>query len=1375
MFGRIINAFKNPTQKKGPIPYQELIEQINELESEYTRLNDDTLFFKTGEFRLRISNGEKLDDLLPNAFATLRETCRRTVGIFPNEVQILGGLVLHQGKIAEIQPEEGKEISAAFAIYLNSLTNTRIHLFTSDDQRAEGFAYKLAPLLIPLGGKIGLLRPGKDVKRDYLVSLSSQVSLLPEERRIVYQADVVISNWNEFGFDYLRDNMAMSLSDQVQGGHHFAIIDNVDNVLIDEARTPLIISGTTSGNLEWYVRMAQVVKQLKASDYEINVKDRQVALTSIGLAHVEQILGALLIDLDHPEDVRPEQARLRGYLEQAMRAEYLYKRDRDYIVQAGQVVIVNEHTGRLMPGSRWGDGLHQAVEAKEAVQVEPENITYATITVQNYFRMYEKLSGMTEGGGIVADAKFKIVPEEFKDVYGLQIVAIPGILEYRTSSVNSDLVAIKAKDEEGYSYTYFAKRDNPQRAPLFFLRKDYPDVIYKTTEAKLRAIVKEIIHEHVRGRPVLVGTTSFESSEMLSHRLQAEMVRRVIQIALVRHVWMEANNRWEDGRLIPELQMFNDSLEKISPDVLRKFIQPYGLINLNLEDPSNLTLVLDILRLDERDEERLKKVLQAGVGHRVLNSRRQAEELQILAEAGKLGSVTIATKKVIRGTNIKLGGELDQEIVMAVNRVLRKAGVLKYLDMTHEEHREALKHIDPSHYVRYDKEVKLFLQYFDDMERVKELGGLHVIGAERDEARRIDNQLRSCASQLGEPGSSRFYLSLQDELMLLQGGLQVSHLMEQLHVDDTLPLEVRLVSNLIEQSQYRMEGANFDVRKHLLKYDDVLNLYRAEIYAQRNLILAKQDLSEDIANMLKQEIKQRVEVGWADEEGPWQFIAWLEQIQPPFMNAGRIFPSFCLSLLLKELNRSTDVRCSALGLATRAIEAENIHHLHAIEGLIINAEVGLENQVVSLSDAMDTFFDSLDNKDWTDRPHAQKSLEEINGLAGFELQLNYDQLNRLDNDPASVRDEIKNLIAGHLTRMYASRVINAVQNRLGESIGERFYISDWDDAADKIINAARLVLEQRWKRLVGNNGQLTHEIENLMPFMGNDTSKLQLLLSLPQGKRSVFDQKTHRQVHQAFSRFNYVFLVAQLLNSNSPEQLVDEVLTHLEEAQESLQMVWGESEFIRLSKTVTFVGDLGDWTSEIPVHLQDTSPDSLTQEERMSIVEVLGRITLNNKHRQLLTTSITNQWVSFLGRLEELKHIADLEKYANRDPLSKYKLEAAKLFQTLLDEIRYYSISRLFSVPPSTVEQSNSSQPPKSQTGEIPSSDEAADQSVEKDCRQLIQDGDICVRSDDWLGAIRLYRKAIYLARIENDTDLEAYAQTRLDQARQHLSPDKEE
>src|SRR5260221_120928 len=600
MLKSFVKIFGGDPNKKIIEQLSGVVEEINALEPEFEALSDDALRAKTDEFKddivSSIGNVEGLDEkeqfkaeqdaleeLLPEAFAAVREASKRTIGLRPYDVQLIGGVILHRGSIAEMRTGEGKTLVATMPIYLNALLGKGIHLITVNDYLALRDARWMAPIFNMLGLSIGVLQMAavtENGKKAFLVDFErespheDQHHLRMVDRKLAYDADVTYGTNSEFGFDYLRDNMTMRLSDRVQRGHHYAVIDEVDNVLIDEARTPLIISGPASGNLEWYGKMSQVVSQFKPEDYEVNEKDRNASFTEVGLAHAEQLIGQPLMDPDRPEDVTPEQARLRGYLEQAMRAQFLFKRN-----------------------------------------------------------------------------------------------------------------------------------------------KDYPDVIYRTVEAKLRSLVTEILREHVLGRPLLIGTTSVDSSERLSQRLKAEPVRRLLQIALVRHVWMEANKREEDGRLIPELTQFNEPVEKISPDVLRKFIQPVGLTNLSLDDSSNLGIVLDILRLSNQDIARLKSVIQGVVPHQVLNARKHTEESQIIAGAGAFGAVTIATNMAGRGVDIKLGGEIAEEVISAVHRVLRKAGYEHPFDMTLEERRQLLKKVDPSNYSIYAAEVNLFLNYFEDMSR----------------------------------------------------------------------------------------------------------------------------------------------------------------------------------------------------------------------------------------------------------------------------------------------------------------------------------------------------------------------------------------------------------------------------------------------------------------------------------------------------------------------------------------------------------------------------------------------------------------------------------------------------------------------------------
>ncbi len=1373
MLSKLISAVGGNPHKREIEKLSEIVDEINALEPEFEKLSDEALRAKTEEFRAKLTplsspprggkqeanRGERgegvdfpplggtegglkdmLEEILPAAFAAVREASKRTIGLRHYDVQLIGGVVLHRGGIAEMKTGEGKTLVATLPLYLNALTGRGTHLVTVNDYLARRDARWMGPIFQALGLSVGVLQMAavtENGKKAFIVDFEKesphedQNHLRMADRVEAYRADITYGTNSEFGFDYLRDNMAMRLSDRVQRGHDYAIVDEVDNVLIDEARTPLIISGPASGDLEWYGRMAQVVKQLRPEDYEVNEKDRVVSLTEVGVGHVEAILGEPLMDPDRPEDVTPEQARLTGYLEQALRAQHLFKRNKDYLVQAGKVVIVDEFTGRLMPGRRWSDGLHQAVEAKEGVRVEPENVTYATITLQNYFRMYRKLAGMT--GTALTEA------EEFHKIYSLEVTPIPTNLEYQAFGEDAPLVEIKTKDEENYQYSYYARRQASPRIggtgsrstqsggseePVYYRRKDYPDVIYRTVEAKLRSIVAEIVRYHALGRPMLVGTTSVESSERLSNRLRAEPVRRLMQVLLVRHAFMQANQREEDGRLIPELQPFNEPLEKITPDALRKFGSSFDMTNLSLDDESNLSMLLEILNLSEESKNRLKSVLGAGVPHQVLNARKHTEESQIIAGAGAFGAVTIATNMAGRGVDIKLGGEIAEEVISAVNRVLRKAGYAEPFDMSLEERRQALQKAGPAQFGVYEGEVKLFLQYFEDMERVKQLGGLHVLGSERHEARRIDNQLRGRSARQGDPGSSRFYLSLEDDLMRLFGGDQVSGLMQRLKVDDSLPLEARMVSGIIENSQHRVEGANFDVRKHLLEYDDVLNKQREQIYSQRDRIFTKEDLTGDVAEMLQTEVVRRVELGLADEEGPWRLIAWLEGVQPPFeystnkseyQSRGRLVPTFGLSLILAELNASTTpgagkaddpstpsagqaVHAAMLGLVSRAIEIEQSHALRALESLLERAEETLKSQLAEKMDALDAFFDS--QRDAAEPLRPQKAAEEIGGLVGLPLRLTGEQSRLLTEDPRQFKDWLEGYVEAQLTALNAGRVIGAIERRLGEPLGGKIEAADWDDAADRIERAARELMGRQRERLAS---QVERDMDALLerepPLtpspspngrggegVREDSSKLRLLLSLSQGARTVFDQRTHRQIRQIFNRFSYIYLAAHLLTNRTAEDVIDAVLEHLEQAEAALQTAWGEGEYARLSQNAVKLADFGPAAKVFGEDRLGESAAALGGSDRERLIQAIGSYILNEVKRQLLLSAITELWVEYLTKVEALRVSVGLEAYAQRDPLVQYKGQASELFQQLLSDVRAAVIGRVFAYQPRRIE-----------------------------------------------------------------------------------------
>ena len=644
VFKKIFGS-KNERELKRLAP---LVDAITALEPEYRSLSDADLQAKTPEFKERLDRGEPLDDLLPEAFAAVREASTRVLGQRPFDVQLIGGIVLHQGKIAEMKTGEGKTLVATMPAYLNALTGEGVHIVTVNDYLAKRDTRWMGEIYNFLGLRVDTIIHGLD----------------DEQRRLAYAADITYGTNNEFGFDYLRDNMKFSLEDYVQRDFHYAIVDEVDSILIDEARTPLIISGPAEESTQLYYVLDRVGRQLKRDqDFTVDEKARSVLVTEEGVARAEKLVG--LENLYDPRNIEP-----LHHLQAALKAHNLFKRDVDYIVKEGQVIIVDEFTGRLMPGRRYSDGLHQALEAKEGVKIENENQTLATITFQNYFRMYQKLAGMTG----TADTE----AEEFKKIYNLEVMVIPTHKK--------------------------------------MIRLDYPDVIYKTENEKFRAVEEEIKECHQQGQPVLVGTTSIEKSEHLSRLLKRE-----------------------------------------------------------------------------------------GIKHEVLNAKQHEKEAQIVAQAGQLGMVTIATSMAGRGTDIVLG------------------------------------------------------------EGVVATGGLHILGTERHESRRIDNQLRGRSGRQGDPGTSRFYMSLEDDLLRIFGSDRIKGLMGRLGMDDGQPIEHRLVSNAIEKAQKRVEGHNFEIRKHLLEYDDVMNKQREVIYAQRRQILSGAALQEDILDMSRELVEEMVEEYTADK------------------------------------------------------------------------------------------------------------------------------------------------------------------------------------------------------------------------------------------------------------------------------------------------------------------------------------------------------------------------------------------------------------------------------------------------------------------------------------------------------------------------------
>ena len=719
-----------------------IVDKIEAMADEYRALTDEELRAKTPEFKARLANGETLDDILPEAFAAVREAAGRVLGLYPYRVQLIGGIVLHQGRIAEMKTGEGKTLVATLPAYLNALTGNGVHIVTVNDYLAKRDSEWMGKVHRFLGLSVGLIVH----------------DLTSDERRAAYAADITYGTNNEMGFDYLRDNMALFSSELVQRGHAFAIVDEVDSILIDEARTPLIISGIGQKSTEMYSRTEALVARFRKkviaetdekeeedvnvdADYIVDEKAKTATLTARGIAKAEQYF-----EIENLSD--PENSTIAHHINQAIKAHGTMKRDIDYVVKDGEVVIVDEFTGRLMFGRRYSEGLHQAIEAKEHVTVARESKTLATITFQNYFRLYKKLSGMT-GTALTEE-------EEFGTIYNLDIIEIP---------TNRPIARI-----------------------------DDPDVVYKTEAAKYRAVIAQVKECHAKGQPVLVGTVSIEKNEHLSYLLSRE-----------------------------------------------------------------------------------------GIKHNLLNAKNHEKEAEIVAQAGKLGAVTVATNMAGRGTDIMLGGNAEY---MAKND-LRKAGLSDeliaeatgYAETDNQEILDARK-------LFADKLAQHKAEIAGEADKVRQAGGLFIIGTERHDSRRIDNQLRGRAGRQGDPGETRFYLSLEDDLLRLFGGERITNLMERFNLDEDTPIENKTLSKAIENAQTSVESRNFQYRKSTLEYDDVMNKQREIIYGQRKQVLDGRNLKDTIFGMIRSGISNQVtlhsgEHGKLDEDGVREILGSLEGMYFP--------------------------------------------------------------------------------------------------------------------------------------------------------------------------------------------------------------------------------------------------------------------------------------------------------------------------------------------------------------------------------------------------------------------------------------------------------------------------------------------------------------
>ena len=1305
---KLVRVFGGDPHKKEVESLSLVVDDINKLESEYEALSDAELRGKTAEFRQRLEEDESLDDLLPEAFAAVREASKRTIGLRHYDIQMIGGMTLHSGKIAEMRTGEGKTLVATLPVYLNALTGRGVHVVTVNDYLARRDARWMFPIYNALGMSVGVLQMASRTEnglKAFVVDLDKpnaredlhQLALV--NRAEAYRADIVYGTNSEFGFDYLRDNLTMSLAERVQRGHYYAIVDEVDNILIDEARTPLIISGPAADNSAGYQQMSQVVRALAPEDYEINEKDRQVSLTEAGEVHVSEILGEPLRDPERPEDINPRQAQLQGYLEQALRAQYLFRRNKDYIVQGGKVIIVDEFTGRLMPGRRWSEGLHQAVEAKEGVKIEAENVTYATITIQNYFRMYDKLAGMT--GTALTEA------EEFAKIYKLEVLPIPMNLEYLASRENSPLAIVETKDEEKYALQYYARHDDPQKAPVFWRRQDFPDMVYRTEEGKLRAITREVLHYYAIGRPQLIGTTSVEHSERLSLRLGTESLRRLAQTLIIRDAWLEKFDKSMEQE-IEELQFLNKPLPDLNIGEMRPVAREAGLTSTNPEDPENLNRLVGILKLNDSHAQRILAAIQGGIPHQVLNARKHDEESQIIARAGAFGAVTIATNMAGRGVDIKLGGELSEEVLADVIRVLERSRQPDPYGMSNDTRLEILKTLDEDQIGIYEESVKTFFEHFENMAKVRELGGLHVIGSERHEARRIDNQLRGRAARQGDPGSSRFYLSLEDELMRLFGGVQMEALMGRLKVDPSLPIESGLLGRMVEQAQERVEGNNFDVRKHLLEYDDVLNSQRNRIYAERDRAFTKPDLHEDVIELLRTELNERIPKALADEEGPWKLLAYLDQVQPTmiFEQEGVRSPSYTIQLLVDSLSEQAgegaaeeELKDALLKIARETLEAETEHLLKSVRALLEKTEDTADQVTRDRLDALDNYFEGLGMGEEEGQPvrRPQEILEEIGGLMSTPLRLSSEELRKLPEGDRDAKEALAEQVSKTVKSLAITRTIYAIEMRLDESLNMRpaqLIDLEWDEINDGLFRAVESILDTRTDSLLAANGLIPQNIDNALARTRDlepEDRAVDLLIAMSNGSRMAIDPRTHQKVMRNVRILNYIYLAARKIQDTPVKEITANILEHLEETRQRLEEVWGKIEFERFRLAGVPLAQLDQKLKDALEEEYDENefsqllgkhPEELSEEQQETLAMVLGQRIQNEIYRHILVSVFSEHWVEYLTKVDALRVSIGMEAFAQRDPLVQYKSEAAGMFKELLSDIRAGVISKMFLFQP---------------------------------------------------------------------------------------------
>jgi preprotein translocase subunit SecA len=1382
MFKWLGRLFSGDTTERVLNDLYAIVDQINDLEPEFEALTNEQLRGKTDEFRRRLREGETLDDLLPEAFAAVREAARRTIEKRHYDVQLIGGIVLHQGKIAEMKTGEGKTLVATLPLYLNALEGKGSHLVTVNDYLVRRDAGWNGPIYHLLG--VSLAAIAHDFSAiydpDYLDPKSNLederlVHWRPVTRREAYEADITYGTNNEFGFDYLRDNIATRFEQTVQRPHNYAIVDEVDNILIDEARTPLIISGPARAAGDDYHYFANLVKGLRGieqreydaykkdldygdnkrrseaqraidnADYVLDLKHRSIALTDAGILKIERRLKDAGRIPDDASIYEPEYFELTHYLDNAIKAEYVFKRDKDYIVQSGEVVIVDEQTGRTMPGRRWSDGLHEAVEAKEGVRVQDETMVYATITIQNYFRMYRKLSGMT--GTAMTES------EEFAKIYKLDVVPIP---------TNREVV-----------------------------RDDRNDQIYRSEEAKYRAVVREILAAAIKGQPVLVGTASIENSERLAAYLKPVGLKNLALSSVLMTVVREAKGVSEDVR-----KAFAESLDlPISQVPFTVLRQTAHALSLPADPFAPEILDRFATMLDIDDSARLAEIIRTGLAHQVLNAKLHEQEARIVAQAGRPGAVTIATNMAGRGTDILLGGNSDalaaqyleengvrREQIKAVAKLVVEGNeqqiqptlerhklptiVLDELKRAKQQYDQMLQQFEDnpalfflSHYAegsaetfgarwafvndvldnevaaarqivqntpglreeqiaqiqavrsdldsyRNDKVEFLANQLFDriyaararliqavlhgnldearrliaetptmdenliggiqqikaqveaDANLIRELGGLKIIGTERHEARRIDNQLRGRAGRQGDPGVSRFYISLEDELMKRFGPSidRVKGFMSRAGFEDDIPIEFGVISKSIENAQTKVEGYNFDVRKRVVDYDDVMNKQREVIYARRRAILEQGEIQRRLQMLVQRYI---------GSYGDW-VAGQVEELAAGVNNGNapeierqlaRLLPG-SERLNLAEVQAAGDEQRSALLQPLIAQAEEQRHPLRLLleevaEFVEIDPDAAFEELKSADRPAIERYLD----EEW--RAHTEGDLEQrIKSLFCAELGLMVDRY--IDDYEGWMTGEIEKAVEASTVQATNAINVDGALRRIRPILPQVDTIT-----RERLAGASPELVQRELESVIqlsyqqGNHLRLfADELQRILPFvpgLSPDQYLLMfadaldgLLIGVPEDERRPQIEQWLAPVGQALQ---------PIFNGNRFNEEEEQVFLNV------VSEAWIDG-LDRLAQL-----DDDDRSAGLE-QLVDRSFDRWRS--------LIGVDLLNRYSRELMLNAIDREWADYLTAMEDLRQGIGLQGIAQRDPLVAYKTQAFKMFEELLDTIDRTTVKTFF-------------------------------------------------------------------------------------------------